>query len=182
MVPPGRPKRNLGGILLFAAFVFLFLALLLHASDGNTAVLKTGNPCLHTDGHVFEACFAYFFNDSGRALWTYYTNGRSADPSKAGDALEDFFYRFRGSARQLIISRVDSWPKGENIVAIPRIRIIDASASLVTNTAMLITRETWRVTSTSGRVVYAENNRLHHITMKRVQGKFLHIWVVTAIH
>lgn len=151
----------------------------LHASAGNV----TGNdhPCLHNTGHVYEACFAYVVNDSNWALVRYYAKAHSADPSRAGGVLEDFQYRYRGSARQLIAGRVAAWPSGENIVAVPRITIINASSSLLSNSASLTTRETWRVTANSGQVLYAENNRLHHISMSRVQGKLLHIWVVTSI-
>lgn len=137
--------------------------------------------CLHYTGHRYEACFAYVVNDSLFALRPYYANAHSANPTKAGNALEDFYYRYRSAARQLIASRVSVWPNGENIVAVPRITVIKARSSLVSNSALLVTRETWRVTTTSGRVLYAEKNRRHHISMRRVQGRYLHIWVVTAI-
>lgn len=79
-----------------------------HASASTT----TSRPCLHYAGHVYEACFAYVVNDSSLALGRYYANVRGADSSKAGDALEDFRYRYRDSARQLIASRVAAWPRG----------------------------------------------------------------------
>lgn len=141
----------------------------------------TISACAHYAGHLYEACFAYVVNDSGKVLRKFYAEGHSADTSQAGDALEDFHYRYRGQARSLVAQRVAKWPKGRNIVAVPRITIIKASSSLVNNTAQLTTRETWRVTTTSGKVLYAENNRLHDISMRRVQGKLLHIWVVTSI-
>ncbi len=140
----------------------------------------TGN-CFAYVGHVFEACFAYKVNDSGLALRNYYAYVHSADLSRASDAHEDFLYRYRSAARQLVTSRVSSWPIGENVVATPVIEILSATASLVTNTASITTRETWRVTTASGRGLYLEQNHLHHISMARVQGKLLHIWVVTAI-
>lgn len=146
-----------------------------------TNASSAAHPCMHYAGHVYEACFAYVVNDSSLVLGPYYAKARSADPSKAGEALEDFHYRYRDQARSLIARRVASWPRGENIVAVPRITIIDATSSLVSNSASLTTRETWRVTTTSGRVLYTENNRLHHISMKRVKGKLFHVWVVTSI-
>lgn len=141
----------------------------------------TISQCASLKGHVYEACFAYVVNDSLLALRNYYRLANSNDPYDSLGAGEDFQYRFRGAAYRLIQQRVAGWPAGTNTVYLPRITIISARASLATNTAHLTTRETWRVTTSSGRVLFAENNKLHHITMARVRGKLLHIWVVTAI-
>jgi hypothetical protein len=137
--------------------------------------------CAHYSGHLYEACFAYIVNDSDLALRSFYADGRSYDSARAADVLEDFRYRYRGQARGLIANRAAAWPRGHNTVPVPSISITSASSSLVTDTAQLTTRETWRVTTSSGRVLYTDPGRLHHISMARVQGKVLHIWVVTAI-
>lgn len=160
-------------LAVFACTVALWLVLPLSASTQPAGSISV---CAHFKGHLYEACFAYVFNDSALALRGYY-----ADPSKTGDALEGFLYRYRAQARSLIAGRVAGWPPGRNTVGLPKITILKASSSLVTNTAQLTTQETWRVTDSSGNLVYAENNRLHQISMARVQGKLLHIWVVTAI-
>jgi hypothetical protein len=151
------------------------------AQANPTGVKSNITVCAHFSGHLYEACFAYLINDSGIALRNFYANAHSADSSQAGDSLEDFHYRFRGQARTLITGRVAKWPKGRNIVGIPTISIVKASSSLVTNTARLTTRETWRVVTSAGKVLYSEPSLVHHITMARVRGKFLHIWVVTSI-
>jgi hypothetical protein len=161
-----------------AALLFLVTPLSAHAAREQSAGYGA---CLHYAGHVYEACFAYVVNDSTLALRKYYQLGRSRDSNRAAGAGEDLAYRYRGSALNLIQRRVAHWPKGENVVVLPRISIVSATSSLATNTARLTTRETWTVRTTSGRLLYRESNRTHRIKMARVQGNFLHVWVVTAI-
>jgi hypothetical protein len=158
------------------------LALLGASASVGQAKAGTIDACLYYKGHLYEACYAYIVNDSSLALRQYYANAHSTNPKQAADALEDFRYRYRGSARALIQKRVASWPRGRNNPGIPGIEILKASSSLVTNTAQLTTREIWRVTTSSGRVLYTDKaKKIHHISMARVQGKLLHIWVVTDI-
>jgi hypothetical protein len=61
------------------------------------------------------------------------------------------------------------------------IEIDAATSSLTTNTATLQTRETWRVSDASGRVVYREDNAHHTVSLIRVQSYVLHEWDVSAI-
>lgn len=164
--------------ILAAALTMLCFGSVVNAAPHPATDIRA---CLHFKGHVYEACFAYVVNDSSLALRNYYRLANSRSNSRAADASEDLHYRYRGAALSLVLHRTARWPRGENIVGLPRITILDASASLVSDTATLITRESWRVSTNSGRVLYKESSRLHHVTMARVQGKFLHVWVVASI-
>jgi len=138
----------------------------------------TISACAHYAGHTYEACFAYIFNDSGLALRNYYRLGQSPDFGKAQDVNQDLLYRFYGDAMWQIVQRVGRWPIGVNVVPLPRISIVSATSSLDANLALLTTRESWRVTTGSGRVLFSKTNWLRHVTMCRVKGKLLHVWVV----
>jgi hypothetical protein len=139
---------------------------------------STISACAHVTGHVYEACFAYAFNDSAVALRNYYRLVQSPNRLQAEDANEDLLYRFRGDAMWQIVQRARSWPAGVNDVSIPKISIVSAAASLASNRALLTTRESWRVTAPNGRLLFAQTNQLRRVTMCRIQGKLLHIWVV----
>jgi len=145
---------------------------------GQTRSVGTITACAHFSGHTYEACFAYIVNDSALALRQYYREANSEDPWDSADAAADFSYRFRGPAYRSIKQMVASWPLGVNTVYLPRITILSASASLTANRAVLTTRETWRVINHDGRVLLKLNNQLRRVTMCRIQGRLLHIWVV----
>lgn len=141
----------------------------------------TINICAHYAEHTYEACFAYWFNDSGMALRRYYRDANSEDPYDSTDAAEDFAYRFRGPAYRTIKQMVAKWPLGVNDVSVPKISIISAASSLAFNRAVLTTRESWRVTDHDGHVLLPQTIQLRHVTMCRIQGKLLHIWVVVKL-
>jgi hypothetical protein len=138
----------------------------------------TTSACAHYTGHVYEVCFAYIFNDSSLALRNYYRLVHSPDRQKAQDAREDLLYRFRGDAMRQIVRRAGKWPAGVNDVSIPKITIVSAKASLASNRALLATRESWQVTAANGRVLFVQSSQPRRVTMCRIQGKLLHIWVV----
>lgn len=49
------------------------------------------------------------------------------------------------------------------------------------NTARIATHESWRVSTATGRVLFAETAKRHVVTMRRVPGLVLHKWVVAGL-
>jgi len=147
--------------------------------------------CEHLRRHQYEVCYAYLVNDSLLARVPYYESGR--EPAFRRIALTRLESRYYGAARRLIIRQARNWPRQVD-VSVPDIRIIGAvkvSANL--RTATIHTIETWLVRSEprahgrAGRVLFAETNDRHTISLERTPtmlcllGHCLHKWVVVRI-
>jgi hypothetical protein len=163
-------------------------ALPMPGSD-STPLVSQG--CEHFSRHQYEVCYAYLVNDSLLARVPYYEVGRQ--PVLGPLALTRFKSRYYGTARRFIIDQTKGWPRQVD-VSVPRIRIVGqvrVSASLAT--ATIHTIETWlvraepRAGSKSGRVLLAETNARHTISLDRTPtilcafGHCLHKWVVVRI-
>ena len=143
--------------------------------------------CARWQNHLFEVCAAYVFNDASFSLQPYYKYVHS--DSILAPLGNRFFLKYKGQAQQLLKRRVASWPHGTNEVEGPDIRILSARSSLSCNRGVLITRESWRVTSQNGRTLYNETAQLHTVLLRRVPDqrfKFgshvLHAWVVYNLY
>lgn len=142
---------------------------------------STLDACLHYTGHVFEVCTAYIANSSLAVLVPYYKYAKSPQDSLARYVAYRLGSRYTGQANTVITNRVAAWPAGTHEVSVPIIKILSARSSLQTNTATLVTQETWKVTSQGGSVIYRENGKRHTVTLHRVQSYVLHKWVVTNL-
>lgn len=160
-------------------------------SPGSSTVSAISRGCGHFSRHQYEVCYAYLVNDSLLARVPYYKTGR--DPVLGPLALTRLKSRYYGQARRFVIGQAKSWPRHVH-VAVPGIRIVGpvrVSANLAT--ATIHTVETWLVRAeppkggTTGRVLFAETNAHHTITLDRtptmlcVAGHCLHKWVVVRI-
>jgi hypothetical protein len=158
---------------------------------GSSTASIVSRGCEHLSRHQYEVCYAYLVNDSLLARLPYYKVGR--DPALGPLALTRLKSRYYGSARRFVISQTKTWPRHVK-VPVPGIRIVGpvkVSANLAT--ATIHTVETWLVRaeppkgSDSGRVLFAETNARHTITLRRtptvlcVAGHCLHKWVVVRI-
>jgi hypothetical protein len=157
----------------------------LGAHSGSATPVAVSRGCAHLARHQYEVCYAYIVNDTYLARVPYYKFGR--DPASRAAELTRFASRFYNPARRSIERQVRGWPRQVD-VSPPRIRItgrVAVSANLAT--ATLHTVETWRVRAESGRVLFAETNDHHTITMHRTPtmlcafGHCLHKWVVVRI-
>jgi hypothetical protein len=154
-----------------------------HSGPGSLVSASRG--CAHFQRHQYEVCYAYVVNDTYLARVPYYEFGR--DPSLRATDLTRFASRFYNPARRSIERQARGWPRHVDVSA-PRIRIVGhvvVSANLAT--ATLHTIETWRVRTESGRLLFAETNDHHVITLHRTPtmlcalGHCLHKWVVVRI-
>lgn len=143
--------------------------------------------CLSYKDHVYEACFAYVWNDAHWSLQPYYKYVHS-DSVFSGLA-NRLSLKYKGPALQLIQQRAANWPVGTNTVDGPDIDIRSARASLSCNRAVLVTRETWTVRRANGALLYQENGQIHTVVLERTpdvrfqyNGTVLHQWVVSAIY
>ena len=125
-----------------------------------------------------EVCTAYVANASLGARLPYYKLGRSENAARARLARYRLESRYVGAARIRIERQVSRWPAGARDVDLPRISIV--SVSVAGDRAMLVTRETWRVETPAGRVLFAEARGRHVTTMRKTAGLLLHKWVVIA--
>lgn len=143
--------------------------------------------CLAYKDHVYEACFAYVWNDAHWSLQPYYKYVHSSSIfSGLANRLQ---LKYKGQALQLIKNRTANWPSGTNTVDGPDIDIVGAWASLACNRAILVTRESWTVRAANGAVLYPENGKVHTVVLERTpdhrfeyNGTVLHQWVVSAIY
>jgi hypothetical protein len=158
---------------------------------GSDASSLVSRGCEHFSRHQYEVCYAYLVNDSLLARVPYYQVGRQ--PVLGPLALVRLKSRYYGAARRFIIDQTKGWPRQVD-VAVPGIRIVGpvrVSANLAT--ATITTIETWLVRaeppagSKSGRVLFAETNARHTISLDRtptilcLAGHCLHKWVVVRI-
>lgn len=150
-------------------------------SQPSSSASDTLNVCLHYSGHVYEVCTAYIANSSLAVLVPYYKYAKSTDAALSRYVTYRLGSRYTGQAYDVITKRVASWPAGTYDVSVPDIRILSVSSSLQTNTATLVTEESWKVTSDTGQVMYQENGQRHTVTMHRVPSYLLHKWVVTNL-
>lgn len=148
---------------------------------GGTAsgTAKPDNSCLTVAPRHLEVCTAYVANATVAARYPYYQI-RHADTVVGRAAVSRLRSRYTGAAYQFLVRQTASWPADVR-VRLPSIHIDSLSVSADENTAVLHTHETWRVETDSGRALFAENNKAHTITMRRVPGVVLHKWVVTDI-
>lgn len=157
--------------------------------SGSRSLVSHG--CEHFSRHQYEVCYAYLVNDSLLARVPYYEVGRQ--PTLRQLALTRLKSRYYGTARRFIINQTKRWPRQVDVSA-PRIRIIGAvSVSANLATATIHTIETWlvrvepRAGRQSGRVLFAETNARHTISLDRTPtilcfaGHCLHKWVVVRI-
>ena len=114
------------------------------------------------------------------ARYPYYRLGHSTDKKVADAAVRRLSSRYTGAAYQFLVRQTAGWPPSVR-VSLPDIRIDAVTVAADEYSAVLTTRETWRVTDDAGRVLFAETNHPHTIRMSRVRGVVLHKWVVTAI-
>ncbi len=140
------------------------------------------NTCLMFSNHQYEVCTAYIFNASIADLLPYYSYSRSNNASLSRLVSYRLESRYEGQANSLVRERVMNWPAGNYDVDLPIIKILSINASLATNSATLQTQESWRAADESGKIMYAESNTPHTITMERIPSYLLHKWVVTSIH
>jgi hypothetical protein len=153
---------------------------------------SAGDVCAATAQDQYEICFAYVFNATLLARVPFYLSSRSAAPGFY-DAFQEgcdghnlgqaakcrLWSRYYRAARPALEQQVAGWPSDVH-VDYPHIRIVSVKADLTTGTATILTRETWRVTA-GGKVLLAETNQPHTVTLRQVRGLFLHKWVVTSI-
>ena len=135
--------------------------------------------CLNVPSRHLEVCTAYVANASLAARYPYYQLGHSTNHTLASAALDRLGSRYTGTAYRSLVQQTAGWPASVQ-VSIPEIHIDSVTVAADDNTAVLHTRETWRV-ATGERVLFAENNQPHTVTMHRVPGVVLHKWVVTDI-
>jgi hypothetical protein len=158
--------------------------------DSSTAAQAA---CARFSQHEYEVCFAYLVNDTLLARVPFYQGSRSQAPGYYHAILEGcvgqtlgeaakcrLWSRYYDPARAALEQQVAGWP-GDVDVDFPRVSIVAVQSDLGTNTAIIQTQETWRVTAADGTVLFAENNQPHTITLRRVQGLALHKWVVISI-
>ena len=140
------------------------------------------NTCLTFANHEYEVCTAYIFNASMADLVPYYMYANTDNGSLSRLMTYRLGSRYTGQADDGIIRRVSQWPKGNNDVDVPQIKVLSVNASLATDTATLRTQETWLVRSeATGSTVYREDNAYHTVMLERVPSYLLHKWVVTDI-
>jgi hypothetical protein len=154
-------------------------------APGSEPASPVSHGCEHFSRHQYEVCYAYLVNDSLLARVPYYEVGRQALLGPL--ALTRFKSRYYGAAQRFIIGQAKGWP-GDVDVSVPVIRIVGAvrvTANLAT--ATITTIETWLVRAESGRVLFAETNARHTISLRRTPtilcafGHCLHKWVVVQI-
>jgi hypothetical protein len=158
---------------------------------GSDASSLASRGCAHFSRHQYEVCYAYLVNDSLLARVPYYQVGRQ--PVLGPPVLARLKSRYYGPARHFLIDQTKGWPRHVD-VSVPSIRIagsISVSANLAT--ATIHTVETWlvrsepRAGSNSGRVLFAETNARHTVSLQRTPtilclvGDCLHKWVVVRI-
>ena len=154
-------------------------------SAGSGPLVAVSRGCAHLARHQYEVCYAYIVNDTYLARVPYYEFGRQ--PSLRAADLTRFASRYYNPARRSIERQARGWPRRVDVSA-PRIKIVGpVSVSANLATAKLHTVETWRVRSESGRLLFAETNDHHTITLHRTPtmlcalGHCLHKWVVVRI-
>lgn len=143
--------------------------------------------CGTIQDHLYEACFAYVWNDAHGSLQPYYKYVHSKSLlSGLANRLE---LKYQDQALRQIQQRTANWPTGTNDVDGPDIAIIAANSSLTCNRAVLVTRENWTVRDARGNLLYQENGQLHTVVLLRTPdqrfsygGYTLHQWVVSAIY
>jgi hypothetical protein len=183
--------------LLPAVIIIVFLiaaacaSIAVPSAPGSDSNPPVSQGCAHFSRHQYEVCYAYLVNDSLLARVPYYEVGRQEmlGPS----ALTRLKSRYYGPAQRLIIDQTRGWPSQVD-VSVPVIRIVGAvrvSANLAI--ATITTVETWlvraepRTRGRTGRVLFAETNVRHTITLERTPtilcalGHCLHKWVVVRI-
>jgi hypothetical protein len=158
---------------------------------GSATPSPVSRGCAHFTRHQYEVCYAYVVNDSWLARVPYYKEGR--DPALGPPTLTRLKSRYYGVAQHFLIDQTKGWPRHVEVSA-PSIRIVGAvSVSANLATATINTIETWLVRAEpapggrSGRVLFAETNAHHTISLDRtptilcLAGHCLHKWVVVLI-
>jgi uncharacterized membrane protein YjdF len=142
---------------------------------------QTTDGCYAYTNHEYEVCFAYLVNSSLAVLAPFYTYANSPNTTLNRYVTYRLGSRYYGTAYTTMASRVARWPVGNNHVAIPNIDILTVRSNLETNTATIVTQESWLVTDMYERTIYQEAGQRHVVQMARVPSYILHKWVVTDI-
>ncbi len=168
--------RTAAAVALLAAIATPVAA---EGGDATGSARATVTECAGLLDRRLEVCTAYIANATLAARLPYYKFARSDNAAQARLARYRLESRYVGRARAKIVGQVSRWPRGRPNVDLPRVKITSARVS--ENRATLVTKETWKVRASSGRVLFSEKQRRHTITMQRVEGLVLHKWVVAAI-
>jgi hypothetical protein len=157
------------------------------SAGAQSPIEQTLSECAHFSGHRFEVCGAYMWNDAHWSLQPYYKYVHS--DSFFAFLKNRLSLKYRNDALQAIRRRARNWPSGTNTVEGPRIDILRARSSLKCNQGVLITRESWKVVSRRGSVLYQERRQIHTVILRRVPDErfrlgshVLHAWVVYKIY
>ncbi len=176
MFAPSLRLRTAAAVAVLAAIAAPLAA---EGGDSTIGARATVTECAGLLDRRLEVCTAYIANATLTARLPYYTFARSDNAAQARLARYRLESRYVGRARAKIESQVSHWPRGRPNVDLPRVKITSTRVS--GNRATLVTKETWKVRASSGRVLFNERQRRHTITMQRVEGLLLHKWVVAAI-
>lgn len=155
-------------------------AVLVAAAVFGSSPADTPGACGRLEARRIEVCTAYVANATLASRVPFYTFARDT-AARARAARFRLESRYTGRARARIEAQVRSWPAGRSDVDVPRVEIVSLSVSADGSSAALVTRETWRVETEAGRVLFAEQKRRHVVGLRRLEGIVLHKWVVTSI-
>lgn len=153
----------------------------------NDQILQSAAVCGTIQDHLYEACFAYVWNDAHLSLQPYYKYVHS--DSLLSGLKNRLALKYFDQAFQTIQQRAANWPRGTNAVDGPDITIVAARSSLTCDKAVLTTRENWTVRAPDGAVLYQESQQLHTVVLHRIpderfqyDGHVLHQWAVYALY
>lgn len=133
--------------------------------------------------HEYEVCTAYIANSAEIALQGFYKYGNNRVSYLADAARHHFKTRYWAGPRRTIEREVDSWPTTRGFTG-NRVRedidLVSLSSNLKADRGVLRTRENWRVTSPTGRILHDEPRHIRNVTMcrGRLPGHPLHAWFV----
>lgn len=135
--------------------------------------------------HELEVCTAYMGNSAEVALQGIYKFGNNRASYLADGAKHHFETRYYAGPRQAVEKRVRSWPKTSSFTGnrvAEDVDLVSLSSNLQADRAVLKTRESWKVTSPDGKVLYREPRHNRDITMcrGRLAGHPLHEWFVVS--
>ena len=175
--------------VLLATGLLVICALLASCSSQGSATgnqTEVSKDCAKFDRHQYEVCFAYVVNDTLLSRVPFYKVGRNPDLGPATKVR--FESKYYGTARRMIETQAAAWPVKVEVKA-PEITIVGGphvNANL--SSATISTVESWRVTTKSGRVLFAARGVHYTVTLRRVPtvlcisgGSCLHKWVVANI-
>lgn len=139
----------------------------------------SSHPCTERLDRRSEVCIAYTVNASVGSRLLFYKYGRSLNDARASAALHRLESRYSGQALAYVINQVADWPRGNVNVSAPTITILSVTVTKDQNYATLRTQEDWTVQRSGNDLLSDEGT--FEVHMQRVEGLFLHKWIVTAI-